>query len=59
MRRGSDSTDAKGAIGWKGATQVEVLSSEPLLVSGGTLVRITLPPGTVKNGVTILAAGRT
>ena len=39
--------------------KVEVLSSEPLLVSGGdALVRVTLPPGTVKNGVTILAGGK-
>jgi hypothetical protein len=40
--------------------RIDILSSAPHLVSGGSaLVRVTLPPGTVRNGVTITAAGRT
>jgi len=38
--------------------RIDVLSSEPHLVSGGSaLIQVTLPPGTVKNGVSIVADG--
>jgi hypothetical protein len=41
------------------ACAIEVLSSEPSLISGGSaLVRVTLPNGTVHGGVTITAAGK-
>jgi hypothetical protein len=60
---GSSSSDADAiatALAGKSPQhRIEVLSSEPHLVSGGNaLVRVTLPPGIVKNGVTILAAGQ-
>lgn len=58
---GSDITDGvKTALAGKSQQhRIEVLSSDPLLMSGGSaLVRVTLPPGTVKNGVTIMAAGK-
>lgn len=48
-----------GPSGQSPVHTIEVLSSEPRLISGGSaLVRVTLPPGIVRNGVAILAAGQ-
>jgi hypothetical protein len=58
---GSDSSEPTivALAGKSEQHKVEILSSESHLISGGdALVRVTLPPGTVKNGVTILAAGK-
>jgi hypothetical protein len=57
---GADNASPKaGQAGKSPEHSIEVLSSEPRLISGGSaLVRITLPPGTVRNGVTVTAAGR-
>jgi Tannase-like family of unknown function (DUF6351) len=57
---GVDNASPKaGQAGKSPVHTIEVLSSESTLISGGSaLVRVTLPPGTVRNGVTILAAGR-
>jgi hypothetical protein len=56
----NDTALADGSRAGRGAaSRIEVLSSDPLLVSGGSaLVRVTLPHGVAKKAVVISVAGR-